>query len=108
MPFSCEQLTTTPSRMRSRIPVVSRPQAIDDSCVELARLHAHTVSGIARNATPLRDSRATPHGGSERSQAAGEAGLTPASLLLDPASLQPIRVVSGGGGIRTLEGPNGP
>ena len=26
-----------------------------------------------------------------------EAGLTPASLLLDPASLQPIRVVSGGG-----------
>jgi hypothetical protein len=54
-----------------------------------------------------RDSRATPHGGSERFQAVGEAGLTPASLLLDPASLQPIRVVSGGGGIRTLEGPNG-
>jgi hypothetical protein len=29
-------------------------------------------------------------------------------FLLDPASCQGIRVVSGGGGIRTLEGPNGP
>jgi hypothetical protein len=48
---------------------------------------------------PLRDSRATPYGGSERSEAVGEAGLTPASLLLDPASLLAIRVVSGGGGI---------
>jgi hypothetical protein len=65
-------------------------------------------SGIAVNATPLRDSRATLHGGSERFQAAGEAGSRPASLLLDPASLPGIRVVSGGGGIRTLEGPNGP
>jgi hypothetical protein len=38
----------------------------------------------------------------------GEAGLGPASFLLVPASLLAIRVVSGGGGIRTPEGPNGP
>jgi hypothetical protein len=70
--------------------------------------HAHALVGLARNAAPLRDIRATVHGGSKQFQAVGEAGLAPASVLLDPASLQPIRVVSGGGGIRTPEGPNGP
>jgi hypothetical protein len=61
--------------------------------------------GLARIATSVRDSRATVHGGSERFQAVGEAGLRPASLLLDPASLLAMRVVSGGGGIRTPEAP---
>jgi hypothetical protein len=72
----------------------------------LVATRTHIV--LARNAAPLRDSRATIHGGSKQFQAVGEAGLRPASVLLNPASLQPIRVVSGGGGIRTLEGPNGP
>jgi hypothetical protein len=47
-----------------RSPRLSRSQAIDDPRVELAHLCTHTFSGVARNATPLRDSRATPHGGS--------------------------------------------
>jgi hypothetical protein len=97
-----------------------RQRAVASSCARAGRSpvrldhalaaggQAARIFGLARKATSLRDSRATPHDGSERSQAVGEAGLTPASLLLDPASLQPIRVVSGGGGIRTLEGPNGP
>ncbi len=57
-----------------------------------------TFSGIARSGTPLRDSRATPHSGSGRLQAVGEAGSRPASLLLDPASSLGIWVVSGGEG----------
>jgi hypothetical protein len=64
---------------RFRRPRQSRPQAIDDPRLELARLHAHTFSDIAGNATPLRDSRATLHGGSERFQAVGEAGSRPAT-----------------------------
>jgi hypothetical protein len=40
--------------------------------------------------------------------AAGRGGLEARLSLLDPASLLAIRVVSGGGGIRTPEGPNGP
>ena len=40
----------------------------------------------------VRDSRATVDGGSERFQAVGEAGLRPASLLFDPASLLAIQV----------------
>ena len=69
---------------------------------------ARVLRSCARIATSVRDSRATVHGGSERFHAVGEAGFLPASLLLVPASLLAIRVVSGGGGIRTPEGPNGP
>jgi hypothetical protein len=69
---------------------------------------ARVLRSCARIATSVRDSRATVHGGSERFHAVGEAGFLPASLLLAPASLLAIRVVSGGGGIRTPEGPNGP
>jgi hypothetical protein len=70
-----------------------------DAGTKRARLAPRWRLAIARVAGPLRESRATLHGGSERLQAMGEAGLMPASFLLDPASLQPIRVVSGGGGI---------
>jgi hypothetical protein len=38
----------------------------------------------------------------------GRGGLEARLSFLDPASLLAIRVVSGGGGIRTPEGPNGP
>jgi hypothetical protein len=75
---------------------------------EAARVWRPNLPVRVRNGTPLRDSRATLHGGSERFQAVGEAGSRPASFLLDPASLQPIRVVSGGGGIRTPRDLNGP
>src|SRR5215218_11076755 len=93
-------------RQRAVAGTCARLWARARSCRHRAPLVARrTHSSAAWNATPLRDSRATLHGGSERFQAAGEAGLTPASLLLDPASLAGIRVVSGGGGIRTLEPP---
>jgi hypothetical protein len=68
---------------------------------------AHAFFALARAATSLRDSRATVDGGSERFQAVGEAGLRPASLCLILHRCWRFRL-SGGGGIRTPEGPNGP
>jgi hypothetical protein len=82
------------------------PVRLDHRAPLLTR--AHTFFALARIAMSVRDSRATVHSGWERFQAVGEAGLRPASVLLDPASLLVIRVVSGGGGIRTPEGPIGP
>ena len=95
------------------IPIVlGKPEHDAIAAIEEAGLRAASDTNVAVRrrgiATSVCDSRATVDGGSERFQAVGEAGLRPASVLLDPASLLAIRVVSGGGGIRTPEGPNGP
>jgi hypothetical protein len=65
-------------------------------------------SARRRRSPRTRDSCATPHSGSERFQAVREGRARSLPFLLSPASLHEIRFVSGGGGIRTLEGPNGP
>src|SRR5215218_1894670 len=105
MPARTTQGTLTHTGMRQRAVARSGARAGRPPCA--AGGQAHAFFGRSERDVAARQSRDT-HGGCERSQAVGEAGLTPASVLLDPASLQPIRVVSGGGGIRTPEGPNGP
>jgi hypothetical protein len=67
-----------------------------------------THSSPARTATSLRDSRATVHGGSERFQAVGEAGLRPASLCLIPHRCRRFGLSAEGEGFEPPEGPNGP
>src|SRR5262245_48486650 len=56
---------------------------------------AHAFVGLARIGTSLPDIRATLHGGSERFHAVGEAGQTPASLLLGPDRCSPVGLSAG-------------
>ena len=71
---------------------------------------AHASFALARIATSVRDSRATVHGGSERFQAVGEAGLRPASLCLIPLRCWRFRLSAEGEGFeppRDLTAPCG-
>jgi hypothetical protein len=103
--MTARALTVSP---RSRSPSPPCPALESEPRGPTLGSRAPMSGSAARRCTPLRDSRATPDGGCEQFRAVGEAGSRPVSFLLDPASWQGFQVVSGGGGIRTPEGPNGP
>jgi hypothetical protein len=89
---------TKPPRRSLRATAVSSDNArARESPQRESVLYAH-ATGTHSAALGSRRRCATLRGGSERFQPVGEAGLRPASLLLVPASLLVIRVISGGEG----------
>jgi hypothetical protein len=72
-----------------------------DSCARPSARQRRSGATVARQ-------YATPYSGPGRAQTVGEGGLDPRLLLLYPHRCAGFGFWSGGGGIRTLEGTNGP
>ena len=92
-----------------RSPRLSRSQAIDDPRVEArTSLHAHILRRRSERDAAARQSRDSSMAVPSRFRRWERRARGPPLSCSIPHRCSGIRVVSGGGGIRTLEGPNGP